>query len=468
MFALGLYGLVALSCLAALSNWRLGLLLCVFIGIIQDPIRKVTLGTPAHLTIAFMPVYACAFFNLCSTTPLLRSFRQHHSSLLQAFVVIFICLLMSTAQTLSYGAEAFPVAMLGLFSYAGGLPSLFLGYHFIRDEYREIDKPLMIFAAMTAIMLIGVPLEYSGYQFSRPFLGTISMKGAWYRWYGANDYVAMISGFYRSPEIMGWHAAAATIIAIYLMLVAPRLGLLWCALGVWGLAGVFLSGRRKMFLVVLAFVAILTFLADGANRQRLIITLVIACAIIAPIVAVGVDNRYVAAAQSGVDTASMRLTQHTFASSVWLLDRIGLFGYGVGIQTQGAQHFGLSIQDRPLTEGGFEKIMVELGIAGTLAFLYLGVCLLQRILACWKGVRQARISSLPLLALVAFVAANMAAFVVAFQVYGDPLIVCLGGFTIGLLLSSARLAERRLLMVRQRSKAPGLSAEQAPVALRAI
>lgn len=468
MFALGLYALVAVSCLAALNNWRLGLLLCVLIGIIQDPIRKVTLGTPAHLTVSFVPVYACAFINLCTTSALLQSFRRHHASLLQGFVIIFVCLLMSTAQTLSYGAEALPVALLGLFSYAGGLPSLFLGYHFIREDYREIDRPLMLFAAMTAIMLIGVPLEYSGYQFSRPFLGTISMKGAWYRWYGAHDYVAMISGFYRSPEIMGWHAAAITIIAIYLLLVAPRYGLIWCLLGVWGLSGVFLSGRRKMFLVVLAFVAILTFLADNTNRQRLIITLLIGALVIVPMVALSTDNRYVAAAQTGVDTAGARLTAHTFGNSAWLLDRVGLFGYGVGIQTQGAQHFGLSIEDRPLTEGGFEKIMVELGLAGTLAFMYLGFCLLQRILACWKGVRRARISSLPLIALVAFVAANMAAFIVAFQVYGDPLIVCLGGFTIGLLLSSARLAERRMQAVRLRSAPTITVKEPAPVVLRSI
>src|SRR5205807_1832198 len=81
----------------------------------------------------------------------------------------------STAQTLAYGFHALPLAMLGLFSYGGGVPALVLGYFFLRRAYGELERGLWVFGGLIAVMLIGVPLEYLGYKFGAPWLGTIRM-----------------------------------------------------------------------------------------------------------------------------------------------------------------------------------------------------------------------------------------------------------------------------------------------------
>ena len=63
--------------------------------------------------------------------------------------------------------------------------------------------------------------------------------------------------------------------------------------------------------------------------------------------------------------------------------------------------------------------------------------------------------------MTAFVVANGAAFTVAFQVYGDPLIVFLISFSAGLLLSGSRLAAQRAGGMSR----PRLSAQPVPATI---
>ena len=56
MPAIALLLFTAFACVAAYRNWRSGLLLCVVVGLLQDPVRKVTAGTPAYLTLTFLPI----------------------------------------------------------------------------------------------------------------------------------------------------------------------------------------------------------------------------------------------------------------------------------------------------------------------------------------------------------------------------------------------------------------------------
>jgi len=49
--------LLALAALVALVDWRRGWLLAVVIGILQDPARKLTPGTPVEMTFSILAVY---------------------------------------------------------------------------------------------------------------------------------------------------------------------------------------------------------------------------------------------------------------------------------------------------------------------------------------------------------------------------------------------------------------------------
>jgi O-antigen ligase len=99
--------------------------------------------------------------------------------------------------------------------------------------------------------------------------------------------------------------------------------------------------------------------------------------------------------------------------------------------------------ETPLIEGGFEKVLVELGIVGTLAVVVFAGTLAWLGYLTFRRIRRAHGDTTPLAALSAFVLCNVATFFIAFQVYGDPFIGFLLGFAAGLTLSASRLAAQR-------------------------
>src|SRR5205085_9795111 len=101
---------------------------------------------------------------LWASTDVPAALRRYYPQLVTVSVVFALALICSTARTLSYGLHTAPLALLGLFSYGGGLPALLLGFFYLRKDFRELNRPLLIFAGLTTIMLVGVPLEYAGYK----------------------------------------------------------------------------------------------------------------------------------------------------------------------------------------------------------------------------------------------------------------------------------------------------------------
>ena len=65
--------------------------------------------------------------------------------------------------------------------------------------------------------------------------------------------------------------------------------------------------------------------------------------------------------------------------------------------------------------------------------------MVRQVMLAFRRTWAARRDSTPLAALTAFLLANSMAYLVAFQVYGDPLIGFFVGFALGLLLSASRL-----------------------------
>ena len=68
--------LVALCAFYSLTNWRAGVYLWLMVAIIQDPIRKITPGTPVYLSITFAPVYLAAFFGMMQSKVRLQNFTR--------------------------------------------------------------------------------------------------------------------------------------------------------------------------------------------------------------------------------------------------------------------------------------------------------------------------------------------------------------------------------------------------------
>jgi len=438
---LPLIGLVGAGCLLSLHDWRKGLWLCILVAVVQDPIRKVIPGTPFYITVAFVPIYFCMFLGMPAQKTALREFQHDYPGLKVPIVLLCIALFFSFAQTLTYGLRALPVACLGLFSYLACLPAVLLGYKYLQGNSRSLDRLLAGFVLLTAIMLIGVPLERHEFQFSLPWLGTIAMKKSWYRWYGTpydGGYIRMISGFYRSPEIMGWHAMTMVLFSMYLMLRRGNWILLWALTSTWGMYGVLLCGRRKMFLMILVFIA--SFICNFRSWRRTSWWLpAMAC-----LVAVSgglfylVDEQYLAAAETGLHSAGATAVQKGLMGPLLLAWYVGPFGFGVGTKSQGAQHLSF-VPETPLFEGGFERILVEIGIVGMLAAVLLVVPALRAALSCMRQARSRSDTEVVGVALFSLISANLAAFVVTFQIFGDPFVIILIGFLGGVMMSLPRL-----------------------------
>ena len=441
-------GAVGIACFVAMSKWRCGVTLWFIAAILQDPVRKVTPESPPYLTVAFVPIYLCTFLGLCGYVPALRVFRRMHPRLAPALAVFVACLSASFVLTLRHGLEFVPMALVGAFSYAGGVPALLIGFFFLRKGFKDLDDLLILFVVVTALMLIGVPLEQAGIKFSLPWLGTISKIGEWRRWYSEEGSVAMISGFYRSPEIMGWHAMALVISCIYLIQRRPSWAWIWASLTAWGGYAVLMSGRRKMYLMILVFVLVNALMSQSRVRSRFLSSCLILALCVVPFLFYFVEDDYLKTAESGLTSAGTRVVEKGVIWNPWIFQLVGPFGYGVGTKTQGAQHLSHRIQV-PLVEGGMEKILVELGCLGFLASLFV---LATMAAIGWRNLRLAPSlgfdSSGPITCF-AMVAANLSAFLISFQFFGDPFVMTFLGLLVGILFSTERLIHEQVIGLRQ-------------------
>ncbi len=461
MITYGFLALVALVAAITLSNWRMGCFFWLAIAILQDPVRKVTPGTPAYLTMSFLPVYLAAFLGASQQSGGINAFVRQFPQLYQRFQLFAVALAASLLTAIFVTGHGIVAAGLGVISYAGGVPALLLGYWYLRRDYKELEPLLISFVLLTSLMLIGVPLEHSGVKFSLPWLGTIATDQVWYRWFNNFDYVAMISGFHRSPEIMGWHAMALSLISYYLILRRPNLTWLWSLTAVWGIYAVFMSGRRKMLLMIVAFLLVFFWSSAKQNRRRIMVYVVICALVFLPTLAFSVDSLYLKSLDTGLTVTGAKLSEKGWSGPIWLLGIVGPFGYGVGSLTQGAQHSSQAIEGIPLVEGGLEKVMVELGIFGLFCVFLFGY---ELSLASLRNVRSASIctpTDFGPAFCFAFVAANLVAFLIAFQFLGDPFIGSFVGFLMGLLLSHTRLL-RESKVDRTRSNQPQYAVARSP------
>ena len=55
--ALSFLGFVGLAALITLTDWRRGWLLAILAGVLQDPVRKITPGTPVWLSMSVVGIY---------------------------------------------------------------------------------------------------------------------------------------------------------------------------------------------------------------------------------------------------------------------------------------------------------------------------------------------------------------------------------------------------------------------------
>jgi hypothetical protein len=217
----------------------------------------------------------------------------------------------------------------------------------------------------------------------------------------------------------------------------------WLALAVWGAAILLISGRNKMIFMPAIFVvtAALAYMYKGNVNKVLTISA-------AAVLTVGLffvlnrqlefDREYFDYVGVGTETATTRVKTQGIDAVIGTYLQSGFFGEGLGSASTGARYGGTKI--RTWQESGPSKLMVELGVVGFLAAILVGLATVRSLFACLDRMPAAVGGGMLFVGLLGIVAANLASFLVSHQAYGDPFLVTLAGFLLGVTLSAPRWA----------------------------
>ena len=429
------------ACAFALVDWRRAWFLVMVCGVIQDPIRKLSAGSPVWISFAVVALYAAILF--AARTEM----RAHAAEFTRRFknistgITAFIVLLLVAAMNglVTYGFDKWPAPAISFVTYMIPVIAALLGYTWFQRE-EMILKFFRIYAAMTSVALIGTVLEYL--RVPSRMLGLVSFEGDYIR-HLPGIQVRMLSGIYRSPDVMAWHAGMLTAIGVAMVLRAGmrRQMLIWSAAAGWGFFNCMIAGRRKAIYFVIIFC--LMFLWRYVRRIRpsqMFATLGLLLILGVVINYLSSDEGTSVYTRSAVATRG-ELGQRFEGGVMQTFREVGYMGAGLGTATQGVHHL-LGSNSIGWQEGGLGKVAIEVGLPGLIALFFM-VIIVGRMLLTLTSIHDVPGSSQFLrVFLFALVSANIAGFIGSAQVYNDAVLALTAGFLVGGLFASAVLDER--------------------------
>ena len=419
------YASLAFACLFAWANWRRAIYLAVILDFLRDPVRKLDSDESVRITVSILAVWGVIAFAAWSQSQReIRRGLKVNPLLIHAFRLLLLATIPGCIVALLLYQEGYKMVALGLVSYLAPTAGVVLGL-VLPKKREDITNLLKFYSIINGAALIGVVAEFQQWQI--PALG--GMRGMnWIR-YSGDEIVDLIGGFYRSPDIMGLHAAQVVMFSLILTVNRPRrFSLLWLSLAVFASVCLLLSGRRKMLGIPLVWAASLGVLCY-LRKIRLM------SGILVPAMTLGaaaggvyfltteklVGDEYANYAQTLFTDGFARTRtiigdslQSTFLQS-------GLVGSGIGCATQGNYHVVKEGARNAWQEDGASRLLKELGVAGLLLLL---MSLWYLCKSIWMALlRVPYDSSLPLfqLMLLCVVIANGMSFLISHQQYsGDP------------------------------------------------
>jgi len=434
----------------ALYNWRWGIYAVVVAGFLQDPLRKIIPGEPVLMT-----VYAAALFGVCFISAMISAEDLSFDDITKWNPVLYlpslllvgwVCV-MATKTLLTTGSPI--LAGIGATAYLAPIPGLLLGYHFARTR-TDIVRLVCVYLVMSTLFCLSLYMEKA--SISSPLLGSV---GEGFVFYPESGGISILyAGFFRSPEIAGWHAA--TGICLILLLGLGRKPTVTYVVIAAVLIAIFLpaliiTGRRKFLAAIVMFIAFSGFLTGyyrfGLHR--------FAYALIALAIAAGGFYYYITASELPGDwlayfersattssDAADRFRHMTVDMFQWVIQKNGFFGAGAGTGSQGAQHFGGgSVLVGAAAEGGLGKVLAELGVPGLLLLVWVGLAMIFYVKSVCAGIQSSERIAPLVYCFVAFLGANTIVFTTAHQIFGDVFILLLLGLMIGFIMRSPYLTD---------------------------
>jgi hypothetical protein len=450
-------------CVFAVKNWRHGFALCVAAALIQDPLRKLVPGQPVYFVLFVAVVFAAAWLGaLLHRIPLgpveMIGWRRY----VGLPFVLFISLVALQAVHSLVVYQNPMMTGIGLVSYLAPIPAIALAYRFALSRGEVgVERWMKFYVILATIALATVYLEYAGV--TSVLLGEV---GGGVLLYGNDGFYRGNAGTFRATEIAAWHAAAVASFGFILFrgrrFTPPRFVL--AALFLLFLLGIgVLTGRRKMIVEIAIFLGCYFFLQGWFRRGNTRLAIMSAAlgvlAAISAALLIPADqqlsparvqaveysefSKYSNRAKSVFEEVPGRVLELGVKPVSWAVDQYGWFGAGLGIGSQGAQHFGA--QTSGAAEGGLGKLTVELGVPGLLLAGWLGLAFFRYISALLSVLSETspRHSNLAF-GIVSFIAANIAAFSVATQAFGDLFILLILGWCFGFLVALPLLARAEM------------------------
>ncbi len=440
-----LFGLVALACMRGLVQWRDGLFGIVVIAAVQDPLRKLIPGTPGYLALAVIPVLGAALLALMvSESSWRHAMLGRFPALGRAMGWFILACVPAAFLSATYGPGSWMLTIFGASSYGVMLAAMFLGFHFPKS-IQDLRRFLGFYCLVMSVMLIGGAIQYLDLWPGSLAVGTGALGSEWIR-HKPGVQIELISGFFRSPDVMGWHAATTVMFAAILSLTARgKARGFWFLLGAMAFVALVLCGRRKMAYMLPIFGTILIWLYWQASAKVRVSGFLMGLAIpvgigmvLAEGLGVGKDSDVGRYYTEGSAEVLDRLEAHGIQTVLITYDQSGFMGLGLGTATPGSQHLAVA-RPRTWQEGAASRIMVELGVPGFIAF---GALVFAILVTAWRvTLRQVRARSPAsgyAAGFLAFFLANVGSLVVSGQILADAAIATVIGLTVGFVLSLER------------------------------
>ncbi len=448
-----------------LVNWRYGVVAVILLGASQDAVRKLTPGAPAYFILwafaLFLFVFAVAAVD--KRIGSLRLLYLRDAKLRAAWQIFAFVVIVQAAHAFLRWASV-PIPILGLIFYFGPVVGLLFGAAY-GNSAKRIKQFLVAYVVIMVPAALTVYLSL-WYSESIPLLQEIGeFTGGRLMIYDVGTVLYSYPGVFRTGEIAAWHAATAAsflfILASMDRSTARRViaGVLIVLL----IGAILLTGRRKMLATLAIFLsvnwALLALFRRGAVRQAV---WVVALGVLGAVGLTLFERGSTAGLYVQRGASVFGDTTERFGTAVQLMmsaiNRSGGLGFGAGVASQGARFAGGSgAVIGGSGEAGLGKIVVELGIPGALAVLWLVAMLANRF---WRsfGLLARTDQRLVFFAasFAAFLVANLGTFLVAQQVYGDPFVLVVLGLTAGFLFSVvyAGVGEyRQMMWLRQQRRA---------------
>lgn len=434
-------------------GWRGALLYTVAVGFLQDPIRKIAVGSTYYGGLAF----ACFLITFIALKNVNRYWYATYlfwtNQKLITLLPMFYYLIGFQALNSFARIGDIRLSIIGMLFYTLPLLALWVGFHLGKNQ-QLLREFLTVYVVFCSLCAISVLLDAQGVQ--NPLFNEVG-KGLDITGIGEGN-----SGLWRTSEIAGWHLAAGACFSFILGMTSKNSfnQNTWFFLTIGLTFLTTTTGRRKALGIVIVFIALFLLYYSFSSQKSKIFRIVssIFLVIILSVSSYGLifnesSQQDLGKYEERTATLTLDESQNRFNSGIQRLMRgieiAGPFGFGVGAGTNtgntGISTSSLGQQSLGyVAEGGGGRIVAELGYLGAIFFLYI---IIQLSLLYYRNFKLGLVEVPPdqfniLVGLLFFVIANAVSFFQAAQLYSDLFVLIILGISFGCFLAVPILASQ--------------------------